>query len=90
VTDEEVIAELAGHGIAVVPFPLRMEPHDGVHPGDKVFCFPVPLDDGNYLGVTWSFGYPSEDEMQSWKPRWHGVHGPMNRKDLEDFARAQG
>lgn len=88
-TEDQVLAALAAHGVTAPPFPLRMEPADGQpHPGGRVFWFPVILADGRYLGIAWSFGQPSDDAMESWKPVWHAVHGPMTREELEEIARA--
>lgn len=81
-TTDEVLAALAKYGILVPPFPLRLEP-DGDHPGDKVYRFPVPLADGRYLAVSWSFGQPNDDELRNWEPVWHAVDGPMTRAELE-------
>ncbi len=85
-TEDEMLAALAEHGITDPPFPVRAEP-DGAHPGDRVFWFPVALPDGRYLGVSWSFGHPSEVAEDDWKIRWHAVEGPLTREELEAKAR---
>jgi hypothetical protein len=88
-TDEEVLAFLAAHGVSGFPFPVRAEPSDGQdHPGDRVFWYPVLLDDGRYLAIAWQFGQPDPDEAANWKVRWHAVHGPVTREELEELARA--
>lgn len=87
-TDEEVLAvirQYAGEA-AAVSFPMRLEPA-GDHPGDKVFRVPVPLPDGRYLAVAFSFGQPDADAMANWKPRWHRVDGPATREELEALGR---
>ena len=90
-TTEDVIAAVAAYGLepSAIPY-TRAEPQPGQdHPGDRVFTFPLPLDDGRYLAVRWSFGQPSEDEIENWKLRWHSVDGPMTRAELEDSSRAR-
>jgi hypothetical protein len=89
-TDDEMLGELASRGARpehIDVFPMRLEPN-GEHPGDKVFRIPVPLQDGSFLAVAFSFGQPSDDEMENWKPRWRAVDGPMNREELEELGRA--
>jgi hypothetical protein len=80
------VSELAGRG-AVSTFPLRIQP-DGPHPGDKVFRVPVPCDDGRYIAAAFSFGYESDDEMESWKPRWRAVDGPMTMAELTELGKS--
>jgi hypothetical protein len=88
VTEDEVLAALAAHGVDAPPFQLRMKPYDGQeHPGERVFWFPVLLADGRYLGVSWSFGQPDPDPELDWKPVWHAVHGPVTQSELEAIAR---
>jgi hypothetical protein len=89
-TDDEVLDVLSEFGVETEPppFPMRMEPSGAEHPGDKVFRFPVPLPDGNYLAVSWMFGYPDPDEMINYKVRWQSVDGPFTRDALEAFGRA--
>lgn len=86
-TTDEMLAALAEHGIDSAPFPMRVQP-DGEHPGDKVFRFPVQLDDGRFLAVAWSFGQSDPDEMLNWLPHWHSVDGPMSLAELQELARA--
>lgn len=90
-TDDEVIAKVFEHGGAgaVAGFPMRIAP-DGGHPGDKVFRLPVALpqlDGEMYLAVSFSFGQPSDDAMEDWRPRWQSVDGPMTREELEELGR---
>ena len=85
-TDAYVLDFLAEYGFADFPFPVRSEPREG-HPGDRVFLYPVALADGRYLAVAWMFGQPDADEARNWKVRWHSVHGPMTRPELEELSR---
>jgi hypothetical protein len=88
-TEDEVFAALREHDLPPSALPYtRAEPVAGQpHPGDRVFRFPVELPDGRYLAVAWSFGQPSDDEVENWKIRWHAVEGPMDRAQLEAVAR---
>lgn len=88
-TDEEVIAEVERRGgpAAAAMLQMRYQP-DGGAADDKVHYQGIMLPDGNCLGVAWSFGKPSADEMSNWKCRWHAVHGPMSRAELEALVRA--
>lgn len=90
-TTDEVTAAIAEHGLPPEAIPYtRAEPKDGQeHPGDRVFIFPLELPDGRYLAVSWSMGYPSDDEMTSCENRWHSVAGPFTRPELEAYARAR-
>lgn len=69
--------------------PMRFQPQDDQdHPGDKVFPMGVPLGNGRYLLLTFSFGEDSEDAMEAWKPVWHTMAGPMSLEEIQDAGRA--
>lgn len=86
--DGEMLAlVVAAGGEALLPsFPMRMQP-DGDHPGDKVFPLAMPLPGGGYLAVLFSFGQPSADEFDEWRPRWRAVKGPMSLDELKALGR---
>lgn len=83
-SDQEMLARVIACGgeTIVSVFPMRMQP-DGEHPGDKVYPLAVELPSGQFLAVLFSFGYPSEDALEDWKPRWRDVRGPMTIEDLQ-------
>jgi len=87
-TTGEMLAALAAHGIFTPPFELRAEPVNGAAPRDYVGWLGIPLSGDQCLGVSWSFGEPSEDEMLSWMRVWHQVVGPMTRSELKELASA--
>lgn len=83
-SDQEMLARVIACGgeTIVSVFPMRMQP-DGEHPGDKVYPLAVELPSGQFLAVLFSFGYPSDDALEDWKPRWRDVRGPMTIEDLQ-------
>lgn len=83
-TDDEVLAVIREHAGDEVAdrIPMRLQPQ-GDHPGEKEFRMPVPLEDGRYLAVRFTFGTESDDAMESWKPTWIAVDGPSTREELE-------
>lgn len=88
-TYEQVVETLAEFGAvhAERAFPPRIQP-SGSHPGqEKVFRIPVALPDGMFLVVAFSFGQPSDDAVENWRPLWRSVDGPMTREELEELGR---
>jgi hypothetical protein len=88
-SDQEMLARVIACGgeTIVSVFPMRMQP-DGEHPGRKVFPLAVELPSGGYLAVLFSFGFPSTDPVEDWKPRWRDVKGPMSIVELTDLGRS--